>query len=575
MNSRFLVRLAAQLLILPLFGCGHTMHSIFSRESPVPRRDESVIANGLQKEIGLGESPHPGLNESARNKKLVLDEQSATRTKYLLDDESWAIAGVSQKEIECGNSPSHMDDESRAIAIESLKQIEKKGQDYLVGPEDLLEISIFEWELREETKTSAFRVSETGYISLPVIGLVYVGGSTVANVRNKIEDTFRSGGFIPDPRISVDIKEFRSNKVSVVGAVRNPGTYTLRQNATTILDILALAGGVSEKAGYLANVIRPANVAAGKRASITIDLYELVIEGNLSINMVLSRGDVVNVPEAETYSVMGSVQKPGNYPMKRPITVMEGIAEAGGPMEKETAPGEVLLHRKMSTGESVLFLDLEAIMKGQKKNCYLQPRDVIEVPEARTYSVIGFVNRPGNYFLKRSTTALDGLAEAGGLIGKEASPREAILHRNLRTGETVIIPVDVEGIIRGDSENFHLRPGDVIEVPTVTYTVTGFVQKPGNFPIKRPTTVMEGIAEAGGLINKEAAAGGVILRRKTKTGETVITIDLVAIVKGEAQNFFLQSGDMIEVPEDKFKRFVNRFVDVIANLFTFSYSLNK
>jgi polysaccharide export outer membrane protein len=291
-------------------------------------------------------------------------------------------------------APSYTDDRTRILVIQSLRDIEKRNQDYLVGPEDLLEISIFEWELREETKTSLFRVSETGYISIPVVGLVNVGGQSIANVRKKIEDTFRSGGFIKDPRVSVDIKEFRSKKVSVVGAVKSPGTYTLRQNVTTILDILSLAGGLSDKAGYLAIVIRQPSAGdkepKQRKDTIPIDLFELIVKGDPSVNMVLGSGDVVNVPDAETYSVTGFVQKPGNYPLKRPTTALEGVAEAGGLVNKEALPTQAILRRKSATGEAVIPLDLAAITKGEAQNFYLQSGDLIEVPEDKAKR---FLNR--------------------------------------------------------------------------------------------------------------------------------------------------------------------------------------
>ncbi|HWR97016.1 MAG TPA: SLBB domain-containing protein [Candidatus Methanoperedens sp.] len=290
-------------------------------------------------------------------------------------------------------APSYTDDRSRIAIVQSLKDIEKRNQDYLVGPEDLLEISIFEWELREETKTSLFRVSETGYISIPVVGLVNVGDQSIANVRKKIEDTFRSGGFIKDPRVSVDIKEFRSKKVAVVGAVKSPGTYTLRQNVTTVLDILSLAGGLSDKAGYLALVIKQASgdkEPLQRKDTIPIDLHELIVKGDPTVNMVLGNGDVVNVPDAETYSVTGFVQKPGNYPLKRPTSALEGVAEAGGLVNKEALPTKAILRRKSATGETVIPLDLAAITKGEAQNFYLQSGDLIEVPEDKNRR---FLNR--------------------------------------------------------------------------------------------------------------------------------------------------------------------------------------
>ena len=254
-----------------------------------------------------------------------------------------------------------------------------------MGPEDLLEISIFEWELREETKTAAFRVSETGYVSLPVVGTLAVGGQTVSDIKQSIEERLREGGFIQQPRVSVDIREYRSKKVAVVGAVRDPGMYTLRQNVTTLLDIMSLAGGLSDRAGYLAYVIRPdatADVPGKERQVIPIDLYELLEKGDLSLNMALGGGDVVNVPEAQTFSVIGYVQKPGNYPLKKPTTLLEGIAAAGGISEQTGALEGIAFKRALPTGGSVIIpVNLVDIVEGRKTNWYLQAGDVIEVPE--------------------------------------------------------------------------------------------------------------------------------------------------------------------------------------------------
>ena len=100
---------------------------------------------------------------------------------------------------------SNTDDASRARALHSRGLIALRSEDYRVGPEDLLEVSIFEWELREETKTAAFRVAESGIISLPVIGDVKVGGKTLGEVKKLIEQRLQEGGFIKSPQVSVDI----------------------------------------------------------------------------------------------------------------------------------------------------------------------------------------------------------------------------------------------------------------------------------------------------------------------------------------------------------------------------------
>ena len=203
---------------------------------------------------------------------------------------------------------SRSDDVSRMLARRSAGMVKQRSEDYHVGPEDLLEVSIFEWELREETKTATFRIAESGIISLPVIGDIDVGAKTVGEVKGLIEARLKDGGFIKDPQVSVDIREYRSKRVAVVGAVNDPGVYTLRQNVTTLLEILSLAGGISERAGCTLYVIRskgPDPEEASEKKIITIDLYELLEQGDLTLNMVLGDGDVLHVPEAAVFSVIG------------------------------------------------------------------------------------------------------------------------------------------------------------------------------------------------------------------------------------------------------------------------------
>jgi len=290
---------------------------------------------------------------------------------------------------------SQTDDVSRRLASQSRQLISERAEDYRVGPGDLLEISIFEWELREETKTALFRVAESGVVALPVMGNLQVGGKTVGEVKRLIETVLKDGGFILKPRVSVDIREYRSKRVAVVGAVNDPGVYTLRQNVTTLLEILSLAGGVSEEAGNVLYVVRaergqgeaagaagtaePEKPDAGAPAVIAIDLYDLLERGNLALNAVLRHGDVVNVPEAKPFSVIGYVREPGSFPIKKPTTVLEGIAVAGGVMVREASPGRSVLKRQTAGGEIIIPLDLVAISRGVEPNLYLQPNDIIDV----------------------------------------------------------------------------------------------------------------------------------------------------------------------------------------------------
>lgn len=300
--------------------------------------------------------------------------------------------------------PSYTDESSRRLARATFSRLPEFYEDYRVGPEDVLEITIFEWELREETKSVEIRVSETGIISLPVIGEMNVRDLTVEEIKAKIEKRLKDWQIIPNPRVSVVVQQFRSKRVAVVGSVRDPGTYTLRRNVTTFLDVLSLAGGPDDRAGQVAYVIRnirpvqkgnagdspaaaPENpvespAAPQEQEVIAIDLYELMELGNMNLNVLVGDGDVVNVPEAKRFQVLGFVKDPGTYSLKKPTTVLEGIAMARGVLDEEASSSKTLLKRKTADGEVVMVLDLPAIARGEKPNPYLQADDVIVVPQS-------------------------------------------------------------------------------------------------------------------------------------------------------------------------------------------------
>ena len=148
------------------------------------------------------------------------------------------------------------DETSRQNILLSRQQASLRSEDYRIGPEDVLAISIFEWELREETRTLQTRVSQSGCISIPVLGEILVEGRTISWVKARIEGLLREKEILKDPRVYVEMKAFQSKRVSVVGAVQEPGVYTLHQNVATLLEVLTLAGGPDDRAGQVAHIIR-------------------------------------------------------------------------------------------------------------------------------------------------------------------------------------------------------------------------------------------------------------------------------------------------------------------------------
>ncbi len=249
---------------------------------------------------------------------------------------------------------------------------------YRIGPGDLLEISVF--EVAELSQT--VRVSEDGSITLPLIGRVMVEGLTQEGVVQKLTELLQAK-YVKNPQVTIFIKEYKNQQVSVLGAVTTPGNYELvgRRN---LLQIISMAGGLTETAGNEVLILREG--PDGGASSITIDLKDLFVNRNQELNVPIEPNDIINVPvdrEIRVF-VMGRVNQPGPITAKlsEGITLLRAIAGAGGLAEgaKSTA---ITIQRKDKTGKETRFkVNLKDIMKGKKMDMRLQEGDTVIVPES-------------------------------------------------------------------------------------------------------------------------------------------------------------------------------------------------
>jgi polysaccharide export outer membrane protein len=285
-----------------------------------------------------------------------------------------------------GNGISDMqafsDDASRDIVRQTRHLLQLRDRDYLVGADDVLEISIFEWEMSEETKTLEFRVSETGMISLPALGAIQVGGKSVQDIQALIEKELSDKGVLQNPRAGVAVKEYRSRRISVIGEVNAPGVYAIHENVTTLMDMLTLAGGPTRDAGQVAYVLRKEK-GKFQPVRITVNLQELFDQGTFDLNAVLQGDDIIYVPKAPLIYVYGSVQSPGAYTINRSLRALEAIAMAGG-LTHEAAKRECFIVRRGSSpgAEQVIGLDLFDVESGKAADVFLREGDVVHVPDS-------------------------------------------------------------------------------------------------------------------------------------------------------------------------------------------------
>ena len=263
------------------------------------------------------------------------------------------------------------DDEISAMneMILSRVKMNDNAGEYLLGEGDLLQVSVFE---AQELETTA-RVSSRGLITLPLIDSVDVKGLTAIEAEEKIEALYQQR-YIKNPHVTVFVKEHISQRITLVGQFKNPGTYDY-PSKQRLLDAIALGGGLSEKAGQTVQ-IRKARQIQGQPDVVMVDLDQLISKGNVELNIEINGGDVLFIPEAGVFFVDGAVRKPGAYAIKHHTVLQEALVEAGG-IETWAVKDKVKLLR-MGTNNERQIIDLDLSQPGVKE-MVINDRDILIV----------------------------------------------------------------------------------------------------------------------------------------------------------------------------------------------------
>jgi polysaccharide biosynthesis/export protein len=288
-----------------------------------------------------------------------------------------ATAPQSQVMLPPSSSPSPINTEVNNALTAAALQTPASSPDYRLGPEDLLQITLYNipaGEVGVTPRTMEVRVSQEGKITLPLLGDIPVAGLTTPG----LEQWLRGGydKYLHNPAVGVQVKEFRSQPVTMMGAVRNPGVYQLT-SPKTIIDMLSLAGGVTERAGGQVHLYRQGPEG---RQSYVIDLVALTSNPAL-VNMPVQASDVVNVQQAGMFFVDGAVGRPGSYQLNHPYTLTQALSVAGG-VDRELADyGGTTIYRRRNGAEAEMIpIDLSAIWAAKTSDLQIESDDVIVVP---------------------------------------------------------------------------------------------------------------------------------------------------------------------------------------------------
>ncbi len=264
---------------------------------------------------------------------------------------------------------------------------------YTLGPGDVLTIKVFE----DPESSGDFEVSPEGYINFPYIGRVKVEGLTPSQVERLLERELKKKHIYVEPHVSVVVKEYRSQKVIVLGEVEKPGIYPITGNVT-VLDVISMCGGLTDKAGERLILIRKGaeayqggvTSASGKivyaaerqgKKILMVNLKDLLQKGDLRQNYTVEGGDVIFVPQAGKIYVFGEVKKPGVYKYTQGMTILQAIVKAEG-FTVRAAPSRARIIRMIDGKEHVIEVNLKKVIDNKARDVELKDGDVVVIPES-------------------------------------------------------------------------------------------------------------------------------------------------------------------------------------------------
>ena len=281
--------------------------------------------------------------------------------------------------VDSNNRSKDVDALNRRLANLSVQApVNASEYEYRLGVGDIITVDAFQLEELRQFKA---RIEGQGQVALPLIGQVRLAGKTVGEAEKVLAQ--RLGEYLHDPKVSIFIDEYRSQEITVAGEVQNPGIYPLAR-PRTLVEMLTLAGGLTENAGYKLNIqIREVDPETGQVTpqGLLVDLRDLVDNSQVQQALVLRGGDSVYVPKAGVFFVEGAVEKPGSYPIQGEMDVLKAVAMAQG-MKWEAVNDQVRIIRREEGSSQVIPVDVNAMRANQVPEVAIQDGDIVVVGES-------------------------------------------------------------------------------------------------------------------------------------------------------------------------------------------------
>lgn len=383
---------------------------------------------------------------------------------------------------------------------------------YVLGVDDELSIDIYGFS----EKTSKYKINTEGQIRIPNIGPVVLAGLTIEEAKTKLRNVMAKtypGLKTGNTFLQVSLGQIRSIRVTLIGEVKQPGTYELSSLAT-LANALYASGGPAANGSF-----RKIDLIRNGKKMVTFDLYDFLLNGDLTKNLLLKDDDIIKVhPYAVRLFVNGAVKRPAIYESEPNETLATVIEKYAAGFADSANKNKITIQRFGDLGKSILNVEYNQINKFSIKSSDSVVVGAVPKRFENRAIVAGAVFYPNSYSVSSYPT-LGALIKAAQLKENAFSGR-ALLFRTNASKDTMVTAVnlnsaaDLSMSLRNDDSLHVYNKSELRELRFVT--ITGELNLPGTFAYAEGMRLEDLILLGGGLKDRASLKEVEVLRRIRK-----------------------------------------------------------
>ncbi len=434
---------------------------------------------------------------------------------------------------------------------------------YKLGPDDQLIIDVYGVNQSQQTQT----VSPEGSIKLNYVGPVYVNGLTVEEAKSRIISklsqiypAIRTG----NTKVQISLGAIRSIRVTLLGSVVKPGTYTLPSLAT-LFNALYSSGGPDKFGSF-----RTIELIRKNRVLEKIDIYRFLLKGDQSQNIRLEDMDVIRIPVAETkVQVVGEIKRPGIFELLPGENLHELINGYSGGFQKTAYTAIIKAERKTDRERRLIDIRKENMISFIPQDGDVFSIDRILDRYENAINILGAVFRPGRYSFQTGMKVSDLINKADGLR-EDAFSERALLYRLKSDKTKEIVALDLRNVLRGGSNDLPLIKDDSLVVNSLSelsneylVAIGGAVRKPGTYLYRAQMSLKDLILQAGGILDEASLTNIEVARRRPSVDPNdpsaqlsdllPFNMDTIELSINQ-QDFPIMPHDIVSVKTNPFKK---------------------